>query len=247
MNTINSQANYDKFFSYISNGEWWVVSQPIVGIKDDIPIAKELLIRVGKKDSVLDNSKFFPDITMDTRFEEVSSSIWSLIKKNIDHNSDIFLERTFINICPNEIANESILSKIKEVNSKFLLNKKKIVLELSEQFTEKEISASNNKFIDLINSGIEFAVDDYGLGVLDLDLIKKTKASYLKFDKSLCTEGFSKNQNLIKQALLFCNENNIISIAEGVETEGQKDILLDEGFDLVQGFLVEKPTHIFSL
>ena len=140
MNTINSQVNYDKFFSFISNGEWWIASQPIVGINDEIPIAKELLIRVGKEGSVLDNSKFFPNVTLDPRFQEVSSAIWSLLERNIDTNSDIFLERTFVNICSKEIEDESIVAKIKEVNSKFLLSKKTIVLELSEQFSEKELS-----------------------------------------------------------------------------------------------------------
>ncbi len=246
MNTINSQVNYDEFFSFIADEEWWIASQPIVNIKDHIQIAKELLIRVGKEGSVLDNSKFFPEITLDPRFLEVSSNIWALIKKNIENNSNIFSEKTFINICPKDIENEKLVSKIKDVNSKFLSCEKRIVLELSEQFSEMELTNSNDIFIDLFNLGIEFAVDDYGLGVLDLDLIKRTKASFLKFDKSICIEDFAKNQDLIKQALLFCRDNNITSIAEGVETVEQKDILLNEGFALAQGFLFEEPKQIFS-
>ena len=87
-----------------------------------------------------------------------------------------------------------------------------IVLELSEQFSEKEIFDSKDKFAELVNSGIELALDDYGLGFLNLDLIKQNNIGYLKFDKSICVDSFKENIELIDETLLFCDRNNIITL-----------------------------------
>ncbi len=247
MNITNSQANYAEFFHHIEEEKWWLASQPIVDLKEDIVMASELLLRVGKEDSPLDNSLLFPKITLDHRFLEVSFKIWNLINQIIETKKEVFSDRTFINICPQDIKDRELVSFIKKVNKKFLSNEKRIVLELSEQFSEQDILDSKDKLSDLINSGIEFALDDYGLGILNLDFIQQAKVSYLKFDKSICVDGFKENNNLIKETLLFCNRNNIISLAEGVESDDQRDFLLSAGFKLAQGFLFGKPKKLITL
>lgn len=95
----------------------------------------------------------------------------------------------------------------------------------------------------ICESPVKVAVDDFGTGYSSLLYLKDLPINILKIDTSFIrdiTKG-PKELALIKAILQFSRELGLKTIAEGVETKEQFDILKSFGCDYVQGFLLSKP------
>lgn len=87
------------------------------------------------------------------------------------------------------------------------------------------------------NAGIEISIDDFGTGFSSLSYLKEFDIDYLKIDHSF-TSNLNKNKTdhaLIEAIIVMAHKLDIKTIAEGVETQVQQDLLIELGCDYVQG------------
>lgn len=93
------------------------------------------------------------------------------------------------------------------------------------------------------DSGIEVAIDDFGTGYSALSYLKKFHIDYLKIDQSFThtLETDEDDVALCEAIIVMAHKLGLQVIAEGVETEGQKKILLEMGCDYGQGYLFARP------
>ena len=106
---------------------------------------------------------------------------------------------------------------------------------------QKEIAYNNLK--ELQKMGIKMAIDDFGTGYSSMVNLKQFPLSRLKIDRSFVRD-VSRDQNdeaIIRATIALGKSFNLDIIAEGVETEEQRDFLLKEGCHEVQGYLYSKP------
>ena len=92
-------------------------------------------------------------------------------------------------------------------------------------------------------AGFKFAVDDVGGGFASLESIVKTKPEVLKIDRHII-EGIHEDeykQSVVRFIISFCKENNIFSIAEGLETKQDLQMVKELGVDAVQGYYLSRP------
>ena len=242
MNTSNSQEYYNQFFETFFEKGWFLSIQEIYDLRNEQIFGGELLLRVGSKDSHLDNSRFFPEVCNDERYINVSLRILDLIKRSIQSKQAIFPERTFINATPSEIDNLQIITSITELGTLFKENQKTLVVELSESFKESDYLEYFKEIMELTKSGIELAVDDYGKGDLDYGIYKELGLTFVKIDKSLCTGEL--HRKMIKPLVEFCASEEIICIAEGIEAAEVVNELKLNGINYGQGFYLDKPKSI---
>ena len=91
--------------------------------------------------------------------------------------------------------------------------------------------------------GIEVAIDDFGTGYSALSYLKKFHIDYLKIDqsftKNLETDG--DDVALCEAIIVMAHKLGLAVIAEGVETLGQKNMLLAMGCDYGQGYWFAHP------
>jgi EAL domain-containing protein (putative c-di-GMP-specific phosphodiesterase class I) len=103
---------------------------------------------------------------------------------------------------------------------------------------------------ELKNLQIELAYDDFGAGQARLTELAEAPPNYLKFDRGLIagidTAPPSKVQ-LVKTLLRYAQDLGVITLAEGVETEGEANVCADLGFKLGQGYYYGRPAAIESL
>jgi EAL domain-containing protein (putative c-di-GMP-specific phosphodiesterase class I) len=92
------------------------------------------------------------------------------------------------------------------------------------------------------------ALDDFGTGYSSLCYLRDFPLSKIKIDKSFVDKiGVQASAKAIIHAVIGLGHSmNIEVTAEGVETERQLEYLLDEGCDLIQGYLVGRPAPIDS-
>jgi len=93
------------------------------------------------------------------------------------------------------------------------------------------------------NHGLQIAIDDFGTGYSSLAYLKKFDIDYVKIDRSFTRniQPGSDDMVLCEAIIVMAHKLGLQVIAEGVETETQRDLLLAAGCDYAQGYLFSRP------
>jgi diguanylate cyclase (GGDEF)-like protein/PAS domain S-box-containing protein len=96
---------------------------------------------------------------------------------------------------------------------------------------------------DLHERGIGMSIDDFGTGYSSLSYLKKFRASTLKIDQSFVRDisQDSDDKAIVSAIISMAHSLGMSTIAEGVETEGQREFLRAEGCTKMQGYLFSRP------
>jgi diguanylate cyclase (GGDEF)-like protein/PAS domain S-box-containing protein len=118
-----------------------------------------------------------------------------------------------------------------------------IAIEITEGLLLKATTGVSDKLLKFRDAGIQVAIDDFGTGYSSLSYLKKFDIDYLKIDKSF-VDNLETDINdiaLSEAIIVMAHKLGLKVIAEGVESEAQRKILINAGCDYVQGYLFSKP------
>jgi len=118
-----------------------------------------------------------------------------------------------------------------------------IEFELTERGLMKNPTNAIKVLRELGDFGIDLAIDDFGTGYSSLSYLKKLPINRLKIDKSFVDELPSDEEDsaITRAVIALARSLNLDVIAEGVENEAQKEFLVENGCDKIQGYLYAKP------
>jgi len=118
-----------------------------------------------------------------------------------------------------------------------------IIVEITEGLLLKVHADVTDMLFRFRDAGIQIAIDDFGTGYSTLAYLKQFPIDYLKIDQSFVhdLETDPNNRALSKAIIVMAHELGLKVIAEGVETEAQRDLLRAAGCDYAQGNLYSKP------
>jgi EAL domain-containing protein (putative c-di-GMP-specific phosphodiesterase class I) len=119
-------------------------------------------------------------------------------------------------------------------------------LEVTEGQVMNNPNASIEKLKIISDIGIELAIDDFGTGYSSLAYLKKLPLNKLKIDRSFIKDLPQDEEDaaITKAIIALATSLNLTLIAEGVETEEQRDFLVANGCQNIQGFLYSPPLPI---
>ena len=126
------------------------------------------------------------------------------------------------------------------------INPERLVLELVEFGGPVELTASRPAMQKLRAAGVRFALDDFGPGFPNLDLVASNLIDFVKLDRSLIRfvdvqPGYAR---LVRGLQALARQTGVVLVAEGVETSGQADIVRSSGIEWIQGFMYSRPELI---
>jgi EAL domain-containing protein (putative c-di-GMP-specific phosphodiesterase class I) len=99
---------------------------------------------------------------------------------------------------------------------------------------------------ELRKIGVGFSLDDFGTGYSSLQYLKRLPLDQLKIDQSFMHDITTDNNaiTIVSTIIAMAQSMKLDVIAEGVETEEQRQLLLDKGCIHFQGYLFGKPVPI---
>jgi len=148
-----------------------------------------------------------------------------------------------INVSPRQFYERQLVSEVEAVLAKTGLPPEYLEIEI----TEGTLIEQTSKFIDILKNlkslGVKLAIDDFGTGYSSMGYLKHFPIDNLKIDRSFVweLEQDSANQAILKAIVSLGQNLGLNVIAEGVETELQRDFLISIGCNEMQGYLYSKP------
>jgi EAL domain-containing protein (putative c-di-GMP-specific phosphodiesterase class I) len=122
------------------------------------------------------------------------------------------------------------------------LHASSLVIEITEGVLLDDDGNVRDRLLASHEAGIQVAIDDFGTGYSSLAYLKKFDIDYLKIDKTFVNNlgNHPDDMALCEAIIVMAHKLGLKVIAEGVETEQQRQLLLAAGCDYAQGYLFSK-------
>lgn len=148
-----------------------------------------------------------------------------------------------VNVSARQFHHPSFVEQVLDVLDYTGANPKNLKLELTESLLVKNVEDTIAKMNALKEKGISFSLDDFGTGYSSLSYLKRFPLDQLKIDRSFVRDVLvDANDAAIARTIVALGQIlGLEVIAEGVETEDQRDFLARHGCHAYQGFLFSQP------
>lgn len=113
---------------------------------------------------------------------------------------------------------------------------------MTETSVAEDIQALVKNINILKNDGIRFSIDDFGTGYSSLSYLRQIPIDELKIDRSFIMEleKSQEGRTMVKTIINIAKNLHLTIVAEGVENEFQKNFLINNGCDILQGFYFDE-------
>jgi diguanylate cyclase (GGDEF)-like protein len=154
-----------------------------------------------------------------------------------------------VNVSARQFRQPDFAQQVQDILRKTGADAKRLKLELTESLLLSDTQDAIAKMSTLQRFGVGFALDDFGTGYSSLSYLKLLPLQQLKIDQSFVRDVLTDpNDAAIARTVLALGKSLGFSVvAEGVETEGQRIFLRENGCTLFQGYLFGKPVPVQHL
>ncbi len=231
----------------LANGQMKVFYQPIIELSSGHIHKAEALIRWEHPELGFISPGVFIPIAEDTgMIHEIGDWVFSQAAQQIKQWQQTLGEQFQISV------NKSPLQFRKQIKGQVPWVKQlkeweischSIVIEITEGILMRSEESVQNILLAYRDAGIQVAIDDFGTGYSALSYLKKFDIDYLKIDR-LFIQNLASGETdfaLCEAMVVMAKKLGIRVIAEGVETEQQRDLLTQIGCHYGQGYLFSKP------
>jgi diguanylate cyclase (GGDEF)-like protein/PAS domain S-box-containing protein len=157
--------------------------------------------------------------------------------------SDLFVA---VNLSARQLQESDFEQMVIEIIDESGLPPEHLKLEVTESSVIQNPEVCIAKMKTLRARGITFSIDDFGTGYSSLSYLKRFPIDSLKIDRSFISDAMNNkgDQEIIKTIIAMAHNLDIDAVAEGVETQDQKDFLASHGCNSMQGFLFAHPVPV---
>ncbi len=203
----------------------WKRDERWIGPGDFLPVAEEAGLMANIGELVL-------------REACAQASVWA---QNYWKDSPVTMG---VNVAERQLVDPNFAQTVKEILTWSGLDPWRLTLEITEDLVIDHLDSALSVLRDLKSLGVSLAIDDFGTGRSSLSYVKRLDmVDYLKIDKSF-VDGLEQpgvDQAIIEAITSLAKALDLVMVAEGVETVGQLDRLVNLGVERIQGYLIEKP------
>ncbi|WP_236689904.1 EAL domain-containing protein [Photobacterium angustum] len=226
----------------LNNGEFLMHYQPQVNVTNSTKLSFEALVRYKDKTGKLNPPIFINDFYQLGAIKQLDQMVIDLVLNDMQSMPLANGCKVSVNISAESIADPAIIHLIMERLRFYNIDPENLEVEITEEaiITEdKQIS----KNIDALQAlGITVAIDDFGSGYASFPHLLKFNFDKVKLDRSLLLNTQNEREKNLYQLLAKISEvTGCVLVAEGIETEQEKQFVEQCGIDICQGYYFAKP------
>ncbi len=228
---VRSLSTFERALSSL-----WVAYQPIVQAHDGAEYGYEALVRTNEP-AVPNPEVLFALAERFGRMRELGRRIRELVFEAAAKQPGTFL--LFMNLHPYELLDEQLLV---DVGRRPELARR-TVLEVTERASLAKVPDAAARLQALREVGCRVAIDDLGAGYSGLSSFVELSPDLVKLDMSLVRDAHKSQvkQHIIRLLTEMCRQMGLSIVAEGIESNEERDIVVSLGCDLLQGYRFGRP------
>ncbi|MGR6798106.1 putative bifunctional diguanylate cyclase/phosphodiesterase [Sphaerotilus sulfidivorans] len=157
--------------------------------------------------------------------------------------------RVAINLSAHQLRQPDLARRILSTLERHGLDPSLLVCELTETAMMESIKDGCSVLDELDAAGVRVSIDDFGTGYSSLSYLRRLPASQLKIDRSMVT-GIDVDRQaraVLESVIKLAHALDMEVVAEGVETEAQRQVLVEADCDVLQGYLFARPMDAEAL
>lgn len=242
-----NRAMLDDLKHAMKNGELNLVYQPIVKLSDQSIVGVESLLRWQHPTLGAISP---PDIISMARDGGLIGSLgeWvlqSAVAQAVRWQHMGLDIKVNVNVAPEQFSDPRFVPQIQQLLFETGLPSNRLTLEVTEDATINNPAQAKQALARLHSIGVGSAIDDFGTGYSSLSRLKEFKLDALKIDRSFVMDlDEDNNDRAINRAIIqIAHSMSLSVVAEGIETQEQLMLLINEGCDYGQGYLFSKPVE----
>ncbi|MFP3977553.1 EAL domain-containing protein [Marinobacter sp. KMM 10035] len=233
--------------SAVKNGQFELHFQPIVNLTTGKVCNAEALIRWNHPEhGMISPAEFIPLAEETGLIVGIGDWVFREAARQTKRWSDLLNTgmQVSVNMSPVQFQSSALniadwLDHLKTLG----LDPSYLSIEITEGLLLNASDGVKDKLLRFRDAGIQVAIDDFGVGYSALSYLKRFDIDYLKIDQSFI-HNIETDQNdlVLSEAIaIMAHRLGLKVIAEGVETEAQRQLLLEIGCDYGQGYLFSRP------
>lgn len=226
-----------------------VYLQPKYDINSELMIGAEALIRWNHPEKgMLQPAKFVPACEANGFICTIDYYVLEEVCRKLREWKEAGRElvKVSINFSRRHLAEADFVSRLIEAVRYYDLSPSDLEIELTESVAYDEMGTLLEVMHQIKEAGFGLSMDDFGSGYSSLSLLRAMPVDVLKLDKGFLDgcqekEKADRDRRIIYHIISMAKDLKITVLAEGVETEQQKEFLRESNCDIIQGYYYAKP------
>ncbi len=170
----------------------------------------------------------------------VMKKVVNWLKNQLDLGCEI--SQVAVNISTDHFFHQSFIPYLMNITSRYGIEPKWIRLEIMERIGFVDIETAYTVFNRLKTYGFTCSIDDFGTGYSSLSYLQKLPIHEIKIDRAFISKIHEPQTMAIVRTIIQLAENlQMMVVAEGIETEEQRKLLINLGCRVGQGFYFYRP------
>ncbi len=226
----------------LAEGGFELHYQPLVDLRSDEVTGCEALLRWRHPvRGMIPPAEFIPVAEETGLIEEIGQ--WVLRTACIEASAWPAHVRLAVNVSPIQFKSETLALKVASALAESGLDPRRLELEITEAVLIADDDAALVTLGQLRALGVHIALDDFGTGYSSLQYLQRFPFDKIKIDRSFVKEVTrnSGSASIIRAVVSIAADRNMITTAEGVETDQQRDTVQMLGCTQMQGYLFSRP------
>lgn len=226
--------------------EFELYFQPIVEVDSANLVGAEALLRWNHPERGLVSPDVFIPILEETGMM-VNVGAWVLRKacqtSQAWRAAGLRPIKMAVNLSAVQFYQSLIHETVKEVLASSQLEPGALTLEFTEAILLADTESVIQTMYDLKALGVDLALDDFGTGYSSLSYLQRFPVDRLKIDRSFLLESMNDGNaaHIVHSIVQLADKLGLISVAEGIETQEQLELMRHFGCNELQGFLFSRP------